>query len=109
MRRFNLHGWVSREAITARLRLFPGMCPCPVAAPSKHAPDKLAGDGERPNPIQQQGGEQVALGVNCGAGKLYEHPQKDKRESGSEGCMHQSTSTYAWFAGKKTSIHTRCK
>lgn len=57
---------------------------------------ELGGDKERPNPIQQQGGEQVALGVNCGAGKLYEHPQKDKKESGSEGClyMHQSTSTY---------------
>lgn len=57
---------------------------------------KLDGDKERPNPIQQQGGEQVPLGVNCGAGKLYEHPQMDKRESGSERClyMHQSTSTY---------------
>lgn len=57
---------------------------------------ELGRDRERPNPIQQQGGEQVALGVNCGAGNLYEHPQMDKRESGSEGCLYmdQSTSTY---------------
>lgn len=49
---------------------------------------ELGGDRERPNPIQQQGGEQVALGVNCGAGKLHEHLQMDKRESGSEGCLY---------------------
>lgn len=98
MRRFNLHGWVNREGITARLSLFPATCPRPVAAPSNMpqiSQEELGGDVERPNPIQQQGGEQVTLGVNCGAGNLYEHPQVDKGESGSEGClyMHQRAST----------------
>lgn len=68
---------------------------CPPNMPQINR-QELGGDRERPNPIQQQGGEQVPLGVNCGAGKLYEHPQMDKRESGSERYlyMHQSTSTY---------------
>ncbi len=39
---------------------------------------ELGGDRERPNPIQQQGGEQVALGVNCGAGKLHDHLQMEQ-------------------------------